>query len=421
MMTPQAQRRHEEKSRRFYAAVDHREPDRVPIHVNSQIYAVMQAGYTMKECIYDKTMQKALEASKKFMLTYDTDITNSLCAYAGEGELMELVSPKYMSWAGRSGYNISENSIQQFMERPTLQDDGLDLFFEDNGTWRLTRCQPNLCDLYEPLRSFRIPFSSRTPTALAEELSKPAMREMIEKCWQLDELVKESKKYKAEANRELREMGFLSLMGGKACVPYDEWGDEYRGSMMCLTDLYENPEAVARFIDRYQEEMISRIKSFNPDGSKNGKTVVMTLHRGMDGFLSEKVYRDVYWRHLQEIIEAIMSVGMIPSIFCEGSYATRLDLLRDIPRGRIMYTFEYTPLDLCKKKLGDIATIVGGIRTADLNFSTPDKVTDAVKKCIDDAAAGGGYIFRTTSGIDLAKPENVEAMFDTLHAYGKYR
>ena len=148
MMTPQAQQRHEEKSRRFYTAVDHREPDRVPIHVNSQIYAVIQAGYTMKECIYDRTMQKALEASKKFMLTYDTDITNSMCAYAGEGELMELVSPKYMSWAGRSGYNISENSIQQFMEKPTLQDDDLDLFFEDNGTWRLKKCQPSLCDLY---------------------------------------------------------------------------------------------------------------------------------------------------------------------------------------------------------------------------------------------------------------------------------
>ena len=418
-MTEEAKKRYEEKKNRFYTAVEHKEPDRVPISVGGEIYSIMQAGYTVKECIYDKTMMKAKEAAEKFMLTYDPDTQSGLCSYAGEGEIMELVSPKYMIWSRRPGYNISDNSIQQFQERPTLHDEDLDLFFDDNGTWRLNKCQPYLCDLYEPMKNFKIPFSSRTPSALAEELSKPEIKEMIQKCWKLNDMIQEAKKTRVQRMKELSELGFLSTFGGKACVPYDEWGDEYRGSLDCLTDLYENREYVERFIEADQEQMLAKIKSWNPDGSKDGKTVMMTLHRGMDGFLSDKDYRDIYWKHLQQIIEAIMAQNMIPDVFCEGNYATRLDLLKDIPKGRIIYTFEYTPAELVKKELGDIATICVGLRTAMLNFNTKEQVVDEVKRFIDVCAPGGGYIFRTTSGIDFAKKENVEALFDTLHNYGR--
>ena len=65
-----------------------------------------------------------------------------------------------------------------------------------------------------------------------------------------------------------------------------------------------------------------------------------------------------------------------------------------------------------------VATICGGIRSASLMYDSRQKVIDDVKKCIDDAGAGGGYIFRTSAGIDFAKKENVEAMFDTLYTYG---
>ena len=33
----------------------------------------------------------------------------------------------------------------------------------------------------------------------------------------------------------------------------------------------------------------------------------------------------------------------------------------------------------------------------------------------------GGDMFRMAAGLDGAKAENVEAMFETVHEYGKYR
>ena len=55
-MTNEAKQRYDEKIRRIYTAIDHKEPDRIPINVSAEIFAVMEAGFTIKECIYDKTM-----------------------------------------------------------------------------------------------------------------------------------------------------------------------------------------------------------------------------------------------------------------------------------------------------------------------------------------------------------------------------
>ena len=420
MMTAEAQERLKVKTKRIYDALDHKEPDRVPAKVGGDIFAVMDAGYTVKECIYDTTLEKAKDAAMKYVLKYDTDFAPMLITYAGEGQLMEKIDPYFMAWSGRAGYNVPDNSIQQFMERPPLHDEDIDQFFDNNGAWRLNKCQPNLCGLYEPMRKFNIPFSSRTPSALAMEFSKPEMRKMIQTCWEIADGYAELNEKKKKVMGEIAELGFPRIGGGKAAVPYDEWGDEFRGSLDCLTDLYENEDAVMRFIEANQEEMIYKIKhKFNPDGKNDGKTVNMTLHRGMDGFLSEEYYDKIYWKHLQEIIEAIMSVNMIPEVFCEGHYETRLDRLKDIPKGRIIYTFEYTPLDLAKSKLGDVATICGGIHAGDLLFKKPEEISDAVKRYIDIFAGGGGYIFRTSASLDFQPKANIEAMFDTLHTYGK--
>ena len=102
-MTEEARKRYEEKTKRFYTTVDHKEPDRVPIQTGGEMFSIMQLGYTVKDCIYDKTMMKAKEAAEYFMLKYDPDTMVGLCGYAGEGETMELVSPKYMIWSGRPG------------------------------------------------------------------------------------------------------------------------------------------------------------------------------------------------------------------------------------------------------------------------------------------------------------------------------
>ena len=73
-----------------------------------------------------------------------------------------------------------------------------------------------------------------------------------------------------------------------------------------------------------------------------------------------------------------------------------------------------------KRKLGGIACISGGFPPFLLNYGTKQQVIDECKRLLDICAPGGGFIFETAYGMDYAKEENVEAMFDTVRTYGKY-
>ena len=62
-----------------------------------------------------------------------------------------------------------------------------------------------------------------------------------------------------------------------------------------------------------------------------------------------------------------------------------------------------------------------GTVTHRLPLHNPADVRDEVKRCIDAAAEGGGYIFRPTGQIFHAKPGMIELMCQTARDYGRYQ
>ena len=56
-----------------------------------------------------------------------------------------------------------------------------------------------------------------------------------------------------------------------------------------------------------------------------------------------------------------------------------------------------------------------------LETGTPETVTEKVKELLDICMPGGGYIFDCDGSIDIAKEENLDAMFNALLKYGNYR
>jgi uroporphyrinogen-III decarboxylase len=213
-------------------------------------------------------------------------------------------------------------------------------------------------------------------------------------------------------------MGYPNLMGGMAGVPFDSYSDFYRGTILSLTDLYDRPEYVERYIEEAFEQQIEMIRATK--GIGEGKFVFMALHKGMDGFMSDEYYRKYYWRHLQQIILEIIDSGKVPYIYTEGRYNSRLDCLSEVPPGKVFYHFETVDMAEAKKKLGNIACISGGFPTSLLDWGTPEQVRDEAKRLLDICAPGGGFIFETSCGLGNCKRENVEALFDTVRTYGKY-
>jgi hypothetical protein len=62
---------------------------------------------------------------------------------------------------------------------------------------------------------------------------------------------------------------------------------------------------------------------------------------------------------------------------------------------------------------------MGDVPAVPLMYGKKQEIVDYCKKLIDTCAPGGGFIMDSGTMIDHAKPENIEAMFETTFTYGK--
>lgn len=421
-MTPENQKKHDIKLKRMTDALTLKVPDRVPIEIAGGSFMVKNAGYTMAEVIYDTSLEKAWECIQKFHNDFDPDVVSGLgLNYFGEGPGHEMQGSKTMLIAGMKDRRVNDDSIQQFIEFPTLMDEEFDEFLNDHTAWAIHKFLPRASSVLEPFAKLNFPLNHRGILGVAQSFSQPDIRKAIQTLWDIADFYKEFGPKAAAVNKKAVEMGYPNLGGGLAIVPFDKYSDTFRGTVNSLMDLYDYPEEVTTYIDRFQQEILGSIRAMNKDGSKNGKLVSMMLHKGIDGFMNDEQYEKYYWRHLKEEIETIVSCGMMPSIFAEGKYMSRLKYLKDVPVGKVYYYFETMDMAAVKKELGGIACIGGGFPSGLLSYASKERVADEVKRLLDICAPDGGYIFKLSAGLNgEAKPENVEIMFRTVKEYGKY-
>ena len=419
-MTPENQKKYDEKLKRIKDAIALKEPDRVPITPTPELYPIFHAGYTVAEVIYDTSLEKARAAAIKYLTDFDPDTGSGVgLVYAGEGPIMERIKPKNMRWAGMPGNIIDDNSLQQFLEYPLLLDDEFDEFFKDRSGWAIRKALPRVSELLDPLANFPANVNAfRGARQLSGLFSTQEYRDMVREFWAIEDYYKAYQEKVDAVNKEVYEMGYPVLRGGSASVPFDNYSDYLRGTIKSLEDLYDRPQIIEKFIEGQLEVMLDAINATK--GQNEGTYVSMALHKGMDGFMSDEHYRKYYWSHLQKIILAIIDSGKIPYIYTEGKYNQRIDCLTEVPPGKVFYHFEDVDMAVAKKKLAGIACISGGFPSALLDWSTPERVREEMKRLYDVCAPGGGFIFETSCGIGNSKRENVEAMFDEARKLGVY-
>jgi uroporphyrinogen-III decarboxylase len=153
----------------------------------------------------------------------------------------------------------------------------------------------------------------------------------------------------------------------------------------------------------------------------NGCPIVfIPLHKGADGFLSDEQFKRFYWPCFKELLKGLIAEGCIPFPWAEGGYNSRLKVIKDSPKGKVIWGFDTTDMAEAKKILGDVACIGGNMPIATLSVGTPDDVRAVAKKLVADCAKGGGYIMISGAVIEDVPPENVKAMIDATKEYGVY-
>jgi uroporphyrinogen-III decarboxylase len=148
--------------------------------------------------------------------------------------------------------------------------------------------------------------------------------------------------------------------------------------------------------------------------------VFFPLHKGAEGFMSLDQFKKFYWPTLREVMMGCIEAGLVPAIFFEGENTSRLEVIKDIPRGKAIYHFDKVDIKKAKEILGDTVCFQGNVPVSYLATGTVKQVKDYVKTLIDVVGAGGGLIVDSGSILDEAKYENVKAMLDFTKEYGVY-
>ena len=140
--------------------------------------------------------------------------------------------------------------------------------------------------------------------------------------------------------------------------------------------------------------------------------------------MSRGDFRKFLLPHYQRMIDLVHSKG-IPFIkHSDGNIWEILDLFVDAGIDAINPLEPVAGMDIgeVKQKYGDRVCLIGNIDCGDLLCrKSPPEVEEVVKKTIEKAAPGGGYIISSSNAIQrAAKPENYRVMIETTKKYGRY-
>lgn len=403
-----------ERKMRVETAVSGGTPDRVPNCLLVGTYPLWKAGMTMAESMVNH--EKQCQIMLEFYRTHPQLDTGMVSNFMPAAKVLETLQVKNMRWPG-DPKGLGVNNTYQFIEYPTLEDGEYEEFFDHPAEFWLTRHLPRTVGLLEFTKN--LDYYSLIAGGTQElAIISPQMIPVYEK---LLEAAKEKQRMYsiiAAYEKKLRALGVYSIAGGGSATAFDMLGDTLRGTFGMMPDLIEERDNVKRALEIFVKIHIRNSLEFcQATGSKYAWVM---LHKGFDNFISDKDYAELYWPYLRQWMMALIEHDIVPVVYTEGSYNTRLEYLKDIPKHKAVYHFEKVDLKLAKKELGDIACLMGGFPVYTVRYGTPADVDAQVKRTLDIMAPGGGYLFSTGYSLEDAPEENIDALLNAVEKYGKY-
>ncbi|MCK5366788.1 MAG: hypothetical protein KAR22_27615 [Gammaproteobacteria bacterium] len=205
-------------------------------------------------------------------------------------------------------------------------------------------------------------------------------------------------------------------------------GYAMRGFESYLKDLYKNPQALVRLMDKLCDFWVGTAETvIEAAGPENVDVVWFGEDLGtQDGcmFDPDGVYAKLIKPRHRRMVETVKSLtnGARVCFHCCGSAYYFIDHLIDIGvdiLNPVQVTAKNMEAERLKGEFGDRIAFWGGINTQQvLPFGTPDEVATETRRIMDILGKGGGYILNSVHNIQSeVPPENVVAMFETGRAH----
>ncbi|OGO30442.1 MAG: hypothetical protein A2Z29_05205 [Chloroflexi bacterium RBG_16_56_11] len=389
-------------------------PDRVPVILPAGTFPLYYAGLTLKEAMYDNIRLR--EAYRKFFREFEGD-TYASPAMVPPGRTMEIINSVTSRWPG---HGLPDNaSMQQYVEGEYMKAEEYDVFLDDLSDFCLRYYLPRTLGALAPFAGFSpLPFILGMPNRFLMPAVKPEVRAAYQAIIDYGKEIADWQTPLAEFDREALAAGYPSFFGGQAHAPFDILADTLRGTNGIVMDMYRLPDKLQRAMEK--------LTPINIDcglrmADASGKPIVFfALHKGDDTFMSDKQYLKFYWPTFRKVIIGLIEQGCVPMLFAEGRYTRKLEIIKDLPRGKVIWHFDQTDMAKAKEVLGGTACIAGNVPSSLLCTGTPRAVKAYCRKLIEDCGACGGFILTGGASIDKGNPDNLRAMMEAALEYGVY-
>ena len=405
---------YEERLGRLTKALSLEEPDRVPFAPKLGLYTCNFDQVNVYSVMKDYRF--VTQGIKSFVDAYSPDILWPPAVYPID--TLEVLGTNMIKWPGPT-HGLPLTSGFQHLDNTYLLDDEFRLFLNDPTHFIITKLLPRKHKGLKGLE--KVSFNNIYDVGTINDLGVFADEDVMLALSNIAHAgmhVREKQKQAAGVKKFVEESCSCPTRSMAICAPFDIYADSLRGLVRAVMDVIEFPSETLECIERIYDLCVPRaIETAKRQGER---FFFIPLHAGVDQFMSREDYSKFYWPTLKRMILAIVDAGMTPYVFCEGSYNTRLDIISDVPKGKVIYMFEKADMKAVKETVGKVACICGNLSNTLLIYGKPEEVERETKQLIDTCAPGGGFWMDSSQLIDNANPDNIRAWQETTLKYGQY-
>jgi hypothetical protein len=414
--SPEAEATYKARVDRIVAAINLEKPDRVPVRLNMGFWPAKSAGLTAYEAMSD--VPRALKAWKDFNLKFQPDASVDPLHNTVPAAMFAALEYNLYAWPG---HGVSEAASYQYNEKEWMVPEDYDQLISDPTDYLLRTYLPRTVGAYKgfgDLSSFwdyiELPFVFGQVLGWGSD----EMVASLEKLTAAAKAANEWFKQALPAMAEVQGLGFPPYAGCATKAPFDILGDTLRGTKGVIVDMFRYPDKVLAACERLVQVAVDW--PLRKTGSPVVPLCFIPLHKGADGFMSDDQFHTFYWPTLRKTLIGLINEGMIPFLFAEGRYNSRLEAIMDLPKASTVWLFDQSDMARAKETIGTVACIQGNVPLSLMHAGTKEQVAEHTRRLIDVAGKDGGFILDVGAVADEGKDENLATMIDTTKEYGVY-
>jgi hypothetical protein len=184
--------------------------------------------------------------------------------------------------------------------------------------------------------------------------------------------------------------------------------DRLRGPQNAFADLRRYPDKVKAACDFLFEQTKARMV-YEEEAMKQPLPCGNSMFHP-ESYMSPKHFDELYFSRFMEILGPVMEAGKKVFLYGEGAFMRHIERFRETPKGSMVIVLDQDDPFEAKKKVGDWCTLVCGPKAELLHLGTEQQIKDYVKRCFDELAPGGGYVFALGNGLIAAKDVSVKGI-----------